>query len=121
MTELNQQPQQMDETAAKAFDESVSAAVLKVFNLNSEMMVAGTSPVAVALANALCAADMTAAMVVEHGGKDMTDITRLLTNMADDMQKRAVLAFEYYSQQKAEREKAVAEVAEAANDAAVTA
>jgi predicted transglutaminase-like cysteine proteinase len=100
--------------AIQAFNESVNTAVLRNFEFNSQLMASGISGTGVALANGLSAADLTAAIAVENGnGPDVIDV--LLTNLLDDMKKRALAAYEFYSQQKAEREANEA----AANDATV--
>lgn len=102
MTEQAQAQQSPEQIAAiQAFNESVNTAVLRSFELNNALMGEGISPTAVALADALSAADLTAAMAVEAGqGFDVIEV--LIKNLADDMLKRAVAAHEYYTQQKAE-------------------
>lgn len=101
MSEQNQAPQ--DIAAIQAFNESVNNAVMRNYDMNTTLMSEGVSSTAVALANALSAADLTAAMAVE-AGNGMDTIEALLVKLADDMKSRAVAAFEFYSQQKAERE-----------------
>lgn len=90
-----------DIAAIQAFNESVNRAVLRNFELNNTLIAEGVSPTGVALANALSAADLTAAMAVEAGnGMDVVNV--LLEKLLDDMKSRAAAAFEYYQQQKAE-------------------
>lgn len=104
MNEQVQDQQTPEQIAAiQAFNESVNTAVLRNFEMNSNLMASGISGTAVALANGLSAADLTAAIAVENGN-GLEAIEVLLKNLADDMQKRAVAAYEFYSQQKAERE-----------------
>lgn len=99
----NMTPEQQE--AIAKFNESVNAAVLRNFEFNSQLMASGISGTAVALANGLSAADLTAAIAVENNnGPDVIDV--LITNLADDMKKRAVAAYEFYLAQKTEREAA---------------
>lgn len=100
MNEQNTQAQTPEQVAAiQAFNESVNTAVLRNFELNSQLMANNISGTAVALANGLSAADLTAAIAVENGnGPDVIDV--LLDNLLDDMKKRALAAYEFYSQQK---------------------
>ena len=94
---------QTQETIIQAFNESVNKAVIRNFELNNALIVEGVSPTGVALANALSAADLTAAMAVEAGnGMDVVEV--LLTKLLDDMKSRAAAAYEYYSQRKAEEQ-----------------
>lgn len=104
----DQAQQSPDQIAViQAFNESVNAAALRNFELNQALLGEGISSTGVALANALSAADLTAAMAVEAGnGLDVVEV--LLTKLLDDMKSRAAAAFEYYSQQKAESEAAPA-------------
>lgn len=99
----NMTPEQQE--AIAKFNESVNAAVLRNFEFNSQLMASGISGTAVALANGLSAADLTAAIAVENNnGPDVIDV--LITNLADDMKKRAVATYEFYLAQKTEREAA---------------
>lgn len=96
---------QTQESIIQAFNESVNKAVIRNFELNNALIVEGVSPTGVALANALSAADLTAAMAVEAGnGMDVVDV--LLTKLLDDMKNRAAAAYEFYLAQKTEREAA---------------
>lgn len=105
------------QAAIQAFNESVNTAALRNFEMNSNLMVSGISGTAVALANALSAADLTAAIAVENNNSvEVIDV--LLTNLLNDMKKRALATFEFYAGQKAERE---AKEAAAANDEKVEA
>lgn len=117
MSEQTQAPQ--DIAAIQAFNESVNHAVMRNYDMNTALMTEGVSSTAVALANAMSAADLTAAMAVEVGN-GMDAIEALLVKLADDMKSRAVAAFEFYSQQKAERDASEAAAPVAANDAVVT-
>jgi predicted transglutaminase-like cysteine proteinase len=104
MSEQAQTPTLTEEQkqAIQAFNESVNTAVLRNFEFNSQLMASGISGTAVALANGLSAADLTAAIAVENdNGLEVIEI--LLTNLLDDMKKRATAAYEFYSQQKAEQ------------------
>ena len=113
MSEQTQAQTPEQAAAIQAFNESVNTAVLRNFKLNTQLMANNISGTAVALANGLSAADLTAAIAVENdNGPEVIDV--LLTNLADDMKKRAIAAYEFYSQQKAEREAQAA-----ANDATV--
>lgn len=99
----NMTPEQQE--AIAKFNESVNAALLRNFEFNSQLMASGISGTAVALANGLSAADLTAAIAVENNnGPDVIDV--LITNLADDMKKRAVATYEFYLAQKTEREAA---------------
>lgn len=108
MNEQIQTPTPEQIAAIQAFNESVNTAVLRNFDMNNALIAEGISPTGVALANALSAADMTAAMAVKaDNGIELVNV--LLEKLLDDMKSRAAAAFEYYQQQKAE--------APAANDA----
>lgn len=90
-----------DIAALQAFNESVNRAVLRNFELNNALIAEGVSPTGVALANAMSAADLTAAMAAA-GGDGMDVVNVLLEKLLDDMKGLATVAFEHYQQQKAE-------------------
>lgn len=94
-----------DIAAIQAFNESVNRAVLRNFELNNALIAEGVSPTGVALANALSAADLTAAMTVE-AGNGMDAVNVLLEKLLDDMKSRAAAAYEFYLAQKTDREAA---------------
>lgn len=100
MNEPTQAPAQ-DPAVVQAFNENVNLAVLRNFELNNVLIAEGISPTGVALANALSAADLTAAMAVEADtAVEALDV--LLDRLFADMKDRAVAAYEYFKQQKAE-------------------
>ena len=101
MNEQIQIPTPEQIAAIQAFNESVNTAVLRNFDMNNALIAEGISPTGVVLANALSAADMTAAMAVKaDNGIELVNV--LLEKLLDDMKSRAAAAFEYYQQQKAE-------------------
>lgn len=109
MTDQTNQSTAEQAATIEEFNSNVSTAISATFHSNRILMDDGISTVAVALANGLSAADLTAAIAVENG-RTAEDVANMLDNMLDDMKGRAAAAAAHFIEMKAKL------ATEAAND-----
>lgn len=116
MTEQTNQNQVSEEQAEliNQFNQTVNNSILELFKLNYQMMNDGVTATAVSLANALAAADLVAAMIVENN-QSVESIDVMLESLITDMRSRSKDAYKFYVDQKQKREAAAEEQQEAVN------
>lgn len=96
MTDQTQAPSAEQIVAIAEFNASVDEAIGRVFELNKSMLEDKITTTAVTLSNALCAADMVAAVIAEVGlPVEHCDI--MIDELAADMKRRALAAHAIYA------------------------
>lgn len=95
---MSDKPIEGKEAAIQQFNENVDRALMVIYDTNKKLMDDGIPPVCIALANAMSAADLTAAMVVSMspGGTPET-VDQMLERLLEDMKARGHTAFANYT------------------------